>query len=187
MAPLPVHWYRPPQSPDWQWPRPSRKTQPVRPQNRPFQCSGTTMVRLGPGFSVQPVRASGCAGFCAAATQMVWVTRLTNVTRWAPAATAARAGAPEGEAAAGEPEAEAGPARLAVAAPLEEGPDEECRAGAAGVAAAWLTAAARTSAAGAAACAGPVTGCARPAPPAPAAPSVTEHAATSATAGPAAA
>src|SRR3984957_21014494 len=54
-----------------------------------------------------------------------------------------------GGAGAGEPEAEAGPARLAVAAPLEEGPDEECRAGAAGVAAAWLTAAARTSAAGA--------------------------------------
>src|SRR5450631_1712105 len=56
MAPLPVHWYRPPQSPDWQWPRPARKTPPVRPQNRRFQCAGTLMVRVCPGRSVQPAR-----------------------------------------------------------------------------------------------------------------------------------
>src|SRR5712691_677272 len=135
MLPLPVHWYRPPQSPDWQWPRPLRKTQPVRPQNRPFQCFGTVMVRVCPGLSVQPVRASGCAGFCAAATQMVWLTRLTNVTRWAPAAAAARAGAPAREAAAGETGGVAG----TVGAPWEEAAE--------GVAVTGLIAAARTPAA----------------------------------------
>ena len=80
------------------------------------------MVRLCPGSSFQPVRASGCAGFCAAPTQMVWLTRFTNVTTWAPAVAATRAGARAGEAAAGEPEAAVVPAGLAAAAPDEEGP-----------------------------------------------------------------
>ena len=94
MAPLPVHWNRPAQSPVWQCPVPWWNTQPVRPQNRPFQWLGTVMVRVCPGGSTQPVAASGCAGFCAAATQTVWRTRLTNVT-WcdpdpAPAACSRR-------------------------------------------------------------------------------------------------
>jgi hypothetical protein len=119
------------------------------------------MVRLCPGFSVQPVRASGWAGFWAAATQIVWVTRLTNVTRWAPAAAAARAGAAAGA-------ADVGPAG--------------------GLAAARLTAAARTSAAGAVACAAALATCAaRAGVAAPAVPPVAEHAVTSATAGQAAA
>ena len=111
------------------------------------------IVRLCPGRSFQPVRASGCAGFCAAPTQMVWLTRFTNVTRWAPAAAAAWTGARAGEAAAGEPETAGGPAELAAAAP-----DEECGTETAVVAAARFTAAAWTSAAGAAVCAAPVTG-----------------------------
>src|SRR5580693_4478434 len=142
------------------------------------------MVRLRPGFSVQPVRASGCAGFCAAATQMVWVTRLTNVTRWAPAAAGAGAGAPAGEAAAGESDAFAGVAAGRAAGPAEERAD--------GVAVTALTAA-RTSAAGAwpvsdaALAAVRAAACPGAACLAPAVPPGDEQAVTSATTGPAAA
>jgi hypothetical protein len=58
---------------------------------------GTVIVTRWPGSSTQPVTASGWAGFCAAATQIVCRILLTNVTKRAPAArddeAVARAGA----------------------------------------------------------------------------------------------
>jgi hypothetical protein len=82
MVPHPVHWNLPPQSPVWQWPVPALlNTQPVRPQNRPFQLFGTVIVTLCPAGSTQPVAASGALVSGEAATQMVWLTWLTKVTR----------------------------------------------------------------------------------------------------------
>jgi hypothetical protein len=63
----------------------------VRPQNRPFQWSGKVIVTLRPAGSTQPVTASGWAGFCAAATQIVWLTLLTNVASRDPGGAAATA------------------------------------------------------------------------------------------------
>ena len=85
MVPHPVHWKRPPQSPVAQWPVPlALKAHPVRPQNRLFQCSGTVIVTLCPTGRTQPVAASGCLASGAAATQIVWLVLLTNVTSRAP-------------------------------------------------------------------------------------------------------
>src|SRR5215472_12448353 len=59
-------------------------TQPVRPQNRPFQWFGTVIVTLWPTGSTQPVADSGTLASGEAAAQMVWPVRLTKVTRRAP-------------------------------------------------------------------------------------------------------
>src|SRR6516162_5797660 len=92
MAPLPVHWNRPPQSPVWQCPDPEPSNeQPVRPQIRPPQLSGTEIVALCPGASTHPVAASGCFASAVAATQTVWLSALTTVKTRCPAAATAGA------------------------------------------------------------------------------------------------
>src|SRR5689334_2818849 len=88
VAPLPVHWKRPPQSPVWQCPAPAAlNSHPVRPQNRPPQPLGTTTVTLCPGSTTHPVAASGCALSGVAAAQIRCPSALTRVTVRAPAGT----------------------------------------------------------------------------------------------------
>src|ERR1700759_1212188 len=81
MAPQPVHWNRPPQSPVSQLPLPPWKTHPVRPQNRPLYLFGTRTVTLWPGASFHPVRLRGRLVSGDAASQMVWFSWFTNVNR----------------------------------------------------------------------------------------------------------
>lgn len=57
----------------------------MRPQNRVFRLFGVVIVTLCPAGSTQPVAASGVAALGAAATQIVSVILLTNVTRRVPA------------------------------------------------------------------------------------------------------
>lgn len=89
MLPVPWHWKRPPQSPVWQLPTPAElNEQPVRPQIRPPQPSGTVKLTLCPGASFHPVTGIGCWALGFVAAQIVSVQSLTMVIRCEPEETA---------------------------------------------------------------------------------------------------
>ena len=87
MVPQPLHWNTPPQSPVWQCPAPgavegAAGTAP----EAGVQVLGVVIVTLCRAGSSQPVAVSGVFALGAAATQIVCVIWLTNVTRrWPPA------------------------------------------------------------------------------------------------------